>query len=69
MVIAEPVRDARAEAEQRLEGKYHALVLEPSPPAVGAPWYADDPTDPGPLAGGDDRQVVSPANATTRPSP
>lgn len=60
MVIAEPVRDARAEAEQRMDGEYHALVLEPSPPAVGAPWYADDPTDPGPLAGGDDRQVVSP---------
>jgi hypothetical protein len=60
MAALEPVRDARAEAEQRLDGRYHALVLEPSPPAVGEPWFADDPVDPGPLALGSERQVVSP---------
>jgi len=36
--------NARAEAEARLEGRYEARVLEPSPPAVaGPPWFADDP--------------------------
>ena len=44
-----PGRDARAEAAARLGGSHLALVLEPSPPAVGEPWFADDPVDPGPL--------------------
>lgn len=55
-----PVRDPRAEAEQRLDGRFHALVLEPSPPAVGEPWFADDAVDPGPLTQGTARLVVSP---------
>lgn len=59
--MIEPVRDARAEADQRLGGRYRALVLEPSPPAVGEPWFADDPVDPGPLALDSERPVVSPA--------
>jgi hypothetical protein len=37
-------RHARREAEERLQGRYEARVLEPSPPAVAqAPWFADDP--------------------------
>jgi hypothetical protein len=51
-------RDARAEAENRLGGRYAARVLEPSPPAVTAgPWFADDPVARGP---GDGRPIVSP---------
>jgi hypothetical protein len=49
----------RAEAFARLGGRYQALVLEPSPPAVNdPPWFADDPvsrSDAPP-----DRLVVSP---------
>ncbi|MGA2320405.1 MAG: hypothetical protein ABSG95_06650 [Solirubrobacteraceae bacterium] len=56
--------NARAEAAERLRGRYDARVLEPSPPAVsGPPWFADDPVgreDPplglprvSPVAGGD----------------
>ena len=56
----EPALDPRAEAEARLGGRYRALVLEPSPPAVGAPWFADDPTVPGPLERDADRPLVSP---------
>ncbi len=38
------VIDPRAEAQERVEGRYDALVLEPSPPAQpDAPWFADDP--------------------------
>ena len=34
----------RAEALHRLDGRYEARVLEPSPPAVDEPpWFADDP--------------------------
>lgn len=34
----------RAEAFERLGGRYDPRVLEPSPPAVAAaPWFADDP--------------------------
>jgi hypothetical protein len=41
------VSDPRAEANERLGGKYDALVLEPSPPAVTTgPWFADDPAVP-----------------------
>jgi hypothetical protein len=36
--------DPRREAEERLEGRYHARVLVPSPPAVDEPpFFADDP--------------------------
>ncbi|HLB22379.1 MAG TPA: hypothetical protein VK605_09710 [Solirubrobacteraceae bacterium] len=36
--------NARAEAGERVGGRYDARVLEPSPPAVAAePWLADDP--------------------------
>jgi hypothetical protein len=49
----------RAEAIERLGGRYDARVLEPSPPAVAEPpWFADDPVDRGELGGG--RLVVSP---------
>jgi hypothetical protein len=34
----------RAEADERVGGRYEARVLEPSPPAVtDGPWFADDP--------------------------
>jgi hypothetical protein len=34
----------RAEANERVGGRYDARVLEPSPPAVAEPpWFADDP--------------------------
>jgi hypothetical protein len=47
----------RAEAEDRLGGRYEARVLEPSPPAVAAgPWFADDPV----ARGSAERPVVSP---------
>lgn len=52
--------DPRAEAERRLGGRYRALVLEPSPPALGDPWFADDPVRPGPLDATGDRPLVSP---------
>jgi hypothetical protein len=52
------MRNARAEAEERLGGRYEARVLEPSPPAVNeGPWFADDPVARGENPG---RQVVSP---------
>ncbi len=45
------MRDARAEAAERVGGRYDVRVLEPSPPAiVEGPFFADDP-----VAGG---QVV-----------
>lgn len=62
---AEPgPRHARREAEERLQGRYEARVLEPSPPAVTqAPWFAEDPVAAGerryhrplvsPVSGGD----------------
>src|SRR5436190_9441949 len=50
----------RAEAEDKLGGDYEARVLEPSPPAVGAPAYADDPVDPGEVPEG--RELVSPVH-------
>lgn len=41
-------RHARREAEERLQGRYEARVLEPSPPAVTrGPWFADDPVEVG----------------------
>ena len=52
-------RNARAEAEERLDGRYAARVLEPSPPAVNdPPWFADDPVARGEDSG--DRPIVSP---------
>jgi hypothetical protein len=48
----------RAEAEDKLGGNYEARVLEPSPPAVTDPPYADDPVYPGEVPEG--RELVSP---------
>jgi hypothetical protein len=50
----------RAEAEDKLGGDYEARVLEPSPPAVTDPPYADDPVDPGEVPEG--RELVSPVH-------
>jgi hypothetical protein len=50
----------RAEAEDKLGGDYEARVLEPSPPAVGEPPYADDPVEPGEVPEG--RKLVSPVH-------
>jgi hypothetical protein len=50
----------RAEAEDMLGGDYEARVLEPSPPAVTEPPYADDPVDPGEVPEG--RELVSPVH-------
>jgi hypothetical protein len=54
--------DPRAEALERVAGRYEPRVLEPSPPAVSEPpWFADDP-----VARGDvplDRLVVSPVSS------
>ena len=50
----------RAEAEDKLGGDYEARVLEPSPPAVTDPPYADDPVEPGEVPEG--RQLVSPVH-------
>lgn len=49
----------RAEAFERLGGRYDPRVLEPSPPTVSAPpWFADDPVSRGEAAGG--LPIVSP---------
>ncbi len=49
----------RAEARARVDGRYDARVLEPSPPAVtDPPWFADDPVARGEPAG--DLPRVSP---------
>jgi hypothetical protein len=50
----------RAEAEDMLGGDYEARVLEPSPPAVTYPPFADDPVEPGEVPEG--RQLVSPVH-------
>jgi hypothetical protein len=50
----------RGEAEDKLGGDYEARVLEPSPPAVSDPPYADDPVDPGEVPEG--RKLVSPVS-------
>ena len=50
----------RAEAEDMLGGDYEARVLEPSPPAVTEPPYADDPVAPGEVPEG--RDLVSPVH-------
>jgi hypothetical protein len=55
-------RNPRQEAFDRLDGRYEARVLEPSPPAVqDEPWFADDPTERGDAPAG--RQVVSPVTS------
>lgn len=51
----------RQEAFDRLGGRYEVRVLEPSPPAAGPPWWADDPAVPGPIP--PNRQVVTPTTA------
>src|SRR3954470_11470548 len=50
----------KAEAEHMLGGDYEARVLEPSPPSVSEPPYADDPVDPGEVPEG--RRLVSPVH-------
>ena len=50
----------RAEAEDKLGGDFEARVLEPSPPAVTEPPFADDPVDPGEVPEG--RKLVSPVH-------
>jgi hypothetical protein len=50
----------RAEAQDKLGGDYEARVLEPSPPSVSEPPYADDPIEPGEVPEG--RQLVSPVH-------
>ncbi|MGH9226405.1 MAG: hypothetical protein ACRD2W_22035 [Acidimicrobiales bacterium] len=50
------MRDPRAEAFERVGGRWEVRVLEPSPPAVGEPpFFADDP-----VAGGDVSPVERP---------
>jgi hypothetical protein len=48
----------KQEAYEKLAGEYEVRVLEPSPPAVTEPPYADDPTRDGEVPDG--RLVVSP---------
>lgn len=56
---ASSVRNPRAEAFERLDGRCEVRVLEPSPPAVQAgPWFADDPVARGDVPAG--RRLVSP---------
>lgn len=51
--------NARAQAYERLGGRYETRVLEPSSPAVNdGPWFADDPLARGDVPAG--RSVVSP---------
>jgi hypothetical protein len=53
--------NARAEALERIGGRYEPRVLEPSPPAVSSPpWFADDPVDRGSMPPG--RLAVSPVS-------
>lgn len=40
-----PARNARQEAKTLVGGAWDVRVLEPSPPAVASPWFADDPLD------------------------
>jgi hypothetical protein len=54
------VAHPRAEAQDKLGGDYEARVLEPSPPAVTEPPYADDPVDPDEVPEG--RDLVSPVH-------
>ncbi len=55
------IRNAQAEAFDRLGGRYEARVLEPSPPADNDPsYFADDPVARGVVP--PDRQLVSPVS-------
>jgi len=57
--------NARAEAAERLGGRFEVRVLEPSPPAVEAPpWFADDPAARGDVPEG--RVLVSPVSTGDR---
>ena len=51
-------RDPRSEAQRLLIPGLVARVLEPSPPAVGPPWFADDPVKDGDVPPG--HRVVAP---------
>jgi hypothetical protein len=53
--------NARAEAMDRLGGDFEVRVLEPSPPAVTEPPFADDPVAPGEVPEG--RRLVSPVSS------
>jgi hypothetical protein len=50
--------NAQHEAYERIGRSYEVRVLEPSPPAVGGPWFADDPVARGQVPAGN--VVVSP---------
>jgi hypothetical protein len=52
------VANPKQEAYEKLAGEYEVRVLEPSPPAVTEPPFADDPTREGEVYDG--RLVVSP---------
>ncbi len=55
------MRNAQAQARERLAGRYEVRVLEPSPPAVTeGPWFADDPVARSDVPAG--RQLVSPVS-------
>jgi hypothetical protein len=56
----------RAEAYERLGGRYEVRVLEPSPPAVAdPPWFADEPVARGHVPAG--RKLVSPVGTGDLP--
>jgi hypothetical protein len=58
MTDAEQVVDPRAEAGDRVGGRFDVRVLEPAPPAVAQPpWFADDPVLDSAASG---RPVVAP---------
>jgi hypothetical protein len=56
--VFEPVANPKQEAYEKLAGEFEVRVLEPSPPAVTDPPFADDPTRDGEVYDG--RLVVSP---------
>lgn len=55
-------RNAAAEAAGLAGSQYAVAVLEPSPPAVGPPYFADDPAQPDASAL-DGRELVAPTSA------
>ena len=56
------MRNPRAEAFERLDGRYEVRVLEPAAPAVQeGPWFADDPVARGDVPAG--RELVSPVTS------
>jgi hypothetical protein len=61
-MTAEPPRDPKREAFDRLGGRYEVRVLEPAPPAVtDPPWLADDPVARAEVPAG--RTLVSPVSS------